>query len=282
MSDACPTCSRPVNVDRRFCKFCTTDAGFPNVRYANRKDERATLRRRVSKAKRAISRNGTNDEHVRLEAMVRASKLVINRNVRQLAAWLARDNKLYLNFYKLKRLGEDYNEDHWNYQRISAENAVNPMFYEELSIAAITSDDVGMSYYGECSIFIREDSIAVRTTVFEENPFTFNNKHGVIAGTMAPAGYRAIWAERSALATAKLGPHLKPGATDDDLAELIMARKRGAADCDFIEAHIYGDIHAECIETVVCVKPKTKADRLIWRDQKSRLVAMGIHVSELP
>lgn len=282
MSDACPTCSRPVKTDRRFCKFCTTDAGLPNVRYARRADERSALKRRVSRARLAIRRNGTIAEHARLVAMMDASKLVINRNVRRLASWLARDNKLYLNFYKLKRLGEDYNEDQWNFQRSSAENAVNPMFYEELSIAAVTADTVGMSYYGECSIFIREDAIAVRTTVFEENPFTFNEKHSVIAGKMAPAGYRATWADRSVLATAKLGADLKPGATTDDLAELIMARTRGAADCDFIEAHVYGDIHAECIETVVCVKPKTKADRLIWREQKSRLVAMGIHVSEIP
>jgi hypothetical protein len=281
MSDTCPTCSRPVKIDRRFCKFCTADVGFPNVRYARRPDELLALKRRVTNAKRVIKRKGTTAEHMRFTAIINASKLVINRNVRQLAAWLARDNKLYLNFYKLKRLDENFQEDKWNYQRISAENAVNPLFFEDLSIAAITADDVGMSYYGECSIFIREDTIASRTTVFEENPFSFNVKHGVIAGAMPPAGYRATWADRATLATAKLGAKLHPSASDGDLAELIMARLRGAANCDFIEAHVYGDIHAECIEKVVCVKPKTKADRLIWRDQRSRLSLMGIDVKEI-
>ena len=280
MSDACPTCGRSVLSELRFCKFCTGDAGFPNVRWANLKPEVTALSRRAAKARRAAIKSGTLAEHDRLVAMAQTSQLVINRKLRQLASWINRDNKLYLNFYKLKKLDPSYTEDIWNMQRNSAENAVNPLFYDDLSIAAITVDGVGMSYYGEYSIFVSENAIANRTTVFEENPFTFNKRHRVIAGKMAPAGFRAPWQNRAALASAKLGAKLTPGATDADLAELVMARTRGASDCDFIEAHVYGEIHAECIVSVVGPRPKVRSEFIIWRDLKRQLAELGASVIE--
>ena len=281
MKDICPTCTREVRLDQRHCGYCTADAGYPNVRYATRPEEVASLRKRAERVRKAVRRRKLQAEHDLLLALGGQSRLVINRGLRQLSDWLESSNKLYETFYRRKNKGEQFKEDVWNLQRIAAENTISPHFFEHLTIAAISADGIGMSYYGDYSIVVREDAIAHRTTVFEENPFHFNTRHKVISGQAPPPGYRAPWPERGVLVSAKLGGQIKPGATRDDLADLLMSRSRGEAECDFVEAHVYGDIHSECIDAVIGPPPTQRADRLIWTRLKRLLAKNGARVTEI-
>lgn len=280
MTDTCPSCRRSVQIDHRLCRYCTADLGCPNVRVANRPAERSCLARRKAAARRTANKAKAGPEYDRLSELAARSRLVINRNIRQLSEWLESRDELYLNFYKLRKHGRYSVEDEWNLQRISAENTVNPWYFEELVIGAITIDDNGMDYYGAYTIFIREDAIATRSTVFEENPFIFNERHQLTSGKMPPEGYRAAWPDRADLVVAKLGARLAPGASDGELAELVMSRRRDAATCDFVEAHVYGDLRAESIESVKGHRPTERADLRIWRRQCWKLADLGIKMAE--
>ncbi|MGH6615752.1 hypothetical protein [Sphingomonas sp.] len=282
MKEACPICTRMIQIDQRQCSYCFSDIGFPNVRYAMRAEECTALEHRLAAAQKVIEEANLQYEYDLLLFMTEKSKLVINRKFRQLSHWLYSENRLYRNFYKRRQSGESYTEDEFNLQRISAENTVSPLFYDQLNYAAITVDGVGMPYYGEYSIIVREDAIAHRTTVFEENPFIFSERHGIVSGKMPPPGYRTVWDRRAKLIAAKLAERLSKGACDADIAELVMNRNRGAATCDFVEAHVYGDILLDCIETVVGPKPASRPDRIAWRHMRQLLVELGADVMEAP
>lgn len=282
MGDKCKSCTKPIAVDILICGHCDVQAEYPNVRYAQRLGEKRGLTRRLKKAKEEVAKNGTAAEHAVLMTQVGASALVINRHLSHLRDWLDRNDKLYVNFYRKKAEGVPWTEDEWNMQRIAAESAISPYFFTALNIAAITTTDEGLSYYGAYSIFIREDEIAHRTTVFEENPFYFNRRHKVIAGRMPPSGYRAQWKDRDKLASAKLSKKLKKGMTSAQIDELVMQRQRARANCDFIEAHVYGEIPASAITQVVGPRPVLGGDRQIWNSLKRQLKLLGATVSEMP
>ncbi|MEO0463833.1 MAG: hypothetical protein AAF127_11930 [Pseudomonadota bacterium] len=215
-----------------------------------------------------------------LKKFARSTNLVINRRLGQLSTWVESEGQTYYNFHHKRRLGLKFDGDSWNLQRISAENAVNPLFFEHLCVGALTADKVGMRYYGEYSIFLRPDAFEHRSTVFEENPFSFAKKFSVAAGEMPPHGFRAPWSARALLVEAKLGGKLVSGMTEEQIKALILAPERGDSDCDFIEVHIYGSLHVSAMARVVGPKPKQPTDKIIWDRLSAKLNELGTEVIE--
>lgn len=275
MIDPCPNCAREIPLDGRLCDYCMADAKPPNVRFAERKGEVERLGKREENAAAAATAAGTRAEQARLVELVRASKLVINRRLRSLSLWLESEDELYVNFYKLRERGVRMSNDVFNRQRISAENTISPTFADQLVIGAITIDGRGMNYYGDYSVLVCDDAIRVRATVFWENPFEFNQRMNVVSGKDPPEGYRAPWSDRHKLASAKLTGQLVQGAGDAALAALVMGPDRSSEQCDFIEVHVWGDIHAEAIESVLPPDTIPDEDRSLWDHLRSKLARKG-------
>ncbi|HEX8448988.1 MAG TPA: zinc ribbon domain-containing protein [Allosphingosinicella sp.] len=275
MSDQCPNCRREIDLHERFCPFCTADAKPPNVRFAERTSEAAALAGLEAAADSKVAAAGTQVEQERLVELARTSELVINRGLRSLAHWVEGEDELYVNFYKLKERGVRMANDVFNRQRISAENTISPTFADQLVIGALTVDGRGMDYYGGYSVLVREEAIRTRATVFWENPFEFNKRMKIVSGQDPPEGYRAVWGERHRLASAKLSERLTKGADDGDLAKLMMGPDRSARDCDFIEVHVWQDIHADAIRAVVPPDTIAEADRSEWEHLREKLVKKG-------
>ena len=137
-----------------------------------------------------------------------------------------------------------------------------------------------MEYYGPYSIVLLEISIEDRASVFEENPFLFNKRHNVIAGTSPPPGYRAPWRQRADVAVAKLHGKLTAGMTAPDFTNILMEQRRDQADCDFVEVHVFGPINRAGIAKVSGPKPKRPADVVLWNKAKRSLRSLGAVVVE--
>ena len=79
-------------------------------------------------------------------------------------------------------------------------------------------------------------------------------------------GSRAVWENRHELALAKLGGRLLPKQTESDWSSLLV--NSGESDRhndDFIEAHIYGSITIDSVQTmreIPSQKKRTKDDAL--------------------
>jgi hypothetical protein len=134
----------------------------------------------------------------------------MNRRLDDLHSWSVSSSPFFASFHSQVRDGAIAARDNgWDEQRISAENTINPFVFEKLQVAALSLDDLGMTYYGLYCVTLREKFIANRASVFEENPFIFCKKHSVFSGGFPPLGYRATWANRAALARAKLGHEIQ-------------------------------------------------------------------------
>jgi hypothetical protein len=281
MEDICASCGGQFAPHVRSCQICGADVGFPNVREATRHAETDALQRRVEAARASAEARGVTPELDQFEEAVGASKAVMNRWLGPLLAWVNGDSPLFLPFYKqVEHLGRVPEDTEWDKQRESAESAINPFIYRELSIAALSLNDTGLVRYGNYTVVFKDQLISARATVFEENPFYFNRKHNVGGGPAPPRGYRAAWAERSQLAVAKLQPKLRRGMTATEFAAILMEPRTNDPDCDFIEVHIYGPMHRLTIESVRGPVPKRRADKLLWKRAKRKLVEAGASVVE--
>jgi hypothetical protein len=72
------------------------------------------------------------------------------RRVDDLHAWATSASPFFASFHSQVRDGAIAARDNgWDEQRTSAENTVNPIYFERLQVGALALDDLGMSYYGE-------------------------------------------------------------------------------------------------------------------------------------
>jgi hypothetical protein len=162
--------------------------------------------------------------------------------------------------------------------RTQFEAAIAPNFHEHIRFAALTLDRRWLKSFGLYAIVLKEPMIAHRATVFEENPFEFAKRLGVLLSQPMPPGYRATWDRRADLAKAKLYPKLNT-TTDPSTFGAILLNDSGSASAggsDYIEVHIYGSFNRNSIERVIGPKPRTKEDRLLWRRLGKSAAAAGV------
>ncbi len=279
MTDRCTKCDGEVPLDRRECPVCSQPAGFPNVRMAERPNEVAALDRRVAAARASAAIQGLGAELDALARAVTGSKAVMNKRLAALHSWVSDSNPLLNSFYRQVDAGRQHDRSAWDEQRSAAEAAINPYCYRELVYAALTLDDKGLTYFGEYSVLLKELTIEDRASVFEENPFLFNRRHGVVAGSSPPRGYRGPWNRRADLAIAKLHSKLVHGMSEPEFADLLMERRQSRSG-DFVEVHIYGPVNRLGVEKVTGSKPPRRADRALWSQTARALKDLGAVVEE--
>jgi len=279
MSDTCPKCSAEIQFNQRSCSVCNTDAGFPNVRSAQRLIEREALNKRYETAEVSARARGIAAEFAAFEASAARSHVVMNRSLGAICDWVNGQSPLFLSFHKqVESLGRSPSPNEWDQQREAAESAINPFCYRELNFAALSLDNTGMTYYGSYAVTLKSITIEDRSSIFEQNPFLFNRAHHVIAGRAPPYGYRASWSDRGKLAVAKLHARITKGVGEENFPTILMEDRRNESDCDFVEVHIYGPVNRAGIERIVGPQPARRQDRALWNQAARKAAALGAQV----
>jgi hypothetical protein len=282
MTDLCKKCGAEIKSHERACSNCFTDAGFPNVRSAGRAEEQTALGLRFKQAHESAVVRGTTVELDAFRHEAATSRVVMNRSLGALNTWVCGQSPLFLSFHRqVEQLGRPTADSHYDMQRESADSAINPFYYRDITPAALTLDGVGLTQYGAYSVILKNVAIEDRSSVFEENPFEFNQKHHVGGGRRPPFGYRALWSERGTLAAAKLHPKIERGMQPGEFPRVLMEDRRHDPQCDYVEVHIYGWIHRAAIERVAGPKPAKKPDQVLWRQTARALLKLGAIVEEI-
>lgn len=278
----CNECGTGVPYAARSCVGCGADVGFPNVRAADQGVETDALRERVRYAQVAAAERGCANELEEFGTAASISSAVMVRSLAALDGFLSQSNQPMISYYGLVRAGARIPEDNvWDLNRDRIDGTINPNgVHEHIQYAALSLDGLGVPWYGDYSITLRESMIAKRASVFEENPFRFCDRHPVPPTGSVPPGYRATWTRRGELALAKLHPRIRQGMTAVDFPGILLEQGSKSADSDFIEVHVYGPLHVNAVERVIGRVPAKKADQIIWKRVKRRIVELGATVEE--
>lgn len=253
------------------CPHCGRPGLFPNVRAAQVPKEKQALEKRYQASLADATARGAEKVAQDFDTATQVSKAVIARPLRDADRLTSSDKELYSTYYKLLESGLRLPyEDEWETLRRFADTALFTGYEAEIRFAALCLDDMGLAEFGDCYLIVREDMIAHRATVFEENSALFlRGRHERV-----PEGYRAVWAERSKLCSAKCGGDLKPGTPASELATVLMRQKTATEESRFVEVHIYGPLSIRSFEKVVLkknAKASKKSFELQLRDQLKKV-----------
>jgi hypothetical protein len=282
---ALPKCKRghdiPGNVT--LCIVCSLPVGFPNVRYAERSEEVRALDRRVRDARISSTARGTLETLEAFGAAVDGSNAVINRSRADLEYLLGGDGKLMQAFHPAVRAGLRVPENNqFDPDRDANDSRISPLFYDKIHFAALTLDRSGVPHYGDFAITLRQDFIAERSSVFWENPVKFNEEHPAGRGKPVPYGYRATWGVRSKLAMAKLHPKIDTSTVEAEFPDILLEKTPDPTGySDFIEVHIYGDIHPRAFEHVRADVIDDDIEKLLWQRMQFRLKHFEVTFDEV-
>lgn len=276
----CEYCKNDIPLLVNTCPHCARPGLFPNVRSAEEVAERAALERRYKLVKSPSASRSALDS---FEAAVSNSRAVIARSVNELQRLATSNNEIYATYYQLTeaevRLPRG---DKWDFLRSVTDTVLFSDHHKKhIRFAALSLDGNGLSNYGDCSIILRENMIAHRASVFEENSVMFM-KHKKIPMSKAdrlPKGYRATWGDRAKLCVAKLHKRIDATTLPDEYSALLLRQGANPEEDEFVEVHIYGPMTALTIEQVI-ISPKIKRkSRAILKALKEGLVKAGVIVS---
>jgi hypothetical protein len=279
---ACPDCGSIILAHVERCHVCGSDVGFPNVRSAETAPEKSALAARLNAARVSANARGCLALLESFGHAVKKSQSVLARSLGDLDALVKSENSLYISFHGQVRAGSRIPEDNnWDRGRAAAESTVHPIYTDKINYTALSLDGFGVLWWGEYSIVLKEIHIARRTTVFEENPFLFCERHRVIAGRGAPLGFRATWDSRDELAMAKLVDKINSAVTPDQYPPILLSQGASRATADFIECHTFGPVHRSSFERVTGPRPKAGPDLIIWKSVVAELKKLGVVVEEV-
>jgi hypothetical protein len=279
----CPQCSLdvPVHVDR--CVGCGGDVGFPNVRAASRSDVTAALDQRYQAAKADGAKRGVGVILDALEQRLQKSEAVICKPWGVIQTLLLRDSRLLQTFHQdieaEARLPE---ANEFDVARVGVDATFFPYYHDRVRFAALSINGNGSTAYGGGCLVLKEESIAKRATVFQENTLMFVRRTGHPAGQPPPIGNTATWPNRAKLGIAKLAERVQRGTTEDDLQALVLKDTGTTDGDDFIEVHIYGPIHRSAVVRLGGKMPKQRADRVLVAALRRDLEKAGIAVEITP
>lgn len=275
----CPCCKEPVHDSNISCPHCQIPLGFPNVRAAENTAEASELERRYLKAVDDAELAGTHVEAVAFELAASKSHVIIAKKWGAVRRTVEHDRPLFKNFYRqVIEDGRQPEDNDYDRQRRAVDASFFPYYEDKIVFGALSLDGKGDSSYGDCHFQFKENSISHRTSLFHANTLVFCLNKKLTIGSPIPLGFRSTWNRRGQLAFAKYHSQLKPGMSHADFAGVLLntAAGKGTADADFVEAHIYGEVHLSNVDAFWGVRPKSKPDRIIADRLKRLLTEKGV------
>lgn len=279
----CPECKNEIPQPATSCPHCGRPSIFWNVIQANEDGERAALDNRYTVAK-ADARARSADVAVQdFENALANSVAVIARSDVDAHRIASSSRQLYGTYYQQIDAGLRLPDgDEWDVVRELTDSLLFPKYKEQIRFAALSLDGIGLSNYGSCSLTLREDLIAHRTSVLEENSVLFMERHGVKVSRKpdVPKGCKAIWVERNKLSVAKLAGRIDSTTTPNKYSSLLLKQGASPEEDEFVEVHIFGSITILTIAKVIVTIPQAGPRRTIVRALKSKLAKHGVSISE--
>jgi hypothetical protein len=284
VSIPCPECSNNIPQPAERCPHCGKPGIFWNVQAAQDATEQAALEQRYQSAKNAAIAQGSNLPLQDFEVAVAKSRAVIARSLSDVLRLVTSDKQLYATYYQMREAGLRLPEgSKWDVLREIADTLLFPGYKQEIRFAALSLDGIGLSNYGECSIVLRDEMIAHRASVFEENSVIFMKRHNVDVWGWEPGklpkGYRATWDERAKLTAAKLAEKIDAGTTSDQYSAILLRQGATSEEDEFVEVHIWGPMTALTIERIIVTAPKPRQRATIIKAIKAKAAKAKVSVS---
>ena len=255
----CEFCGLPIPTDWTHCPHCGRPQLFPNVRLADRNEERTALLQRYNEAIVSADHRGCRSLVEAFQTKVLSSHAVMVCAATKLLPIVTSIVDIYATFHdleslRIKRPPKPGGVD-WNAARPKAEIDLlgSKKLIEHLHYANLSINDEGLSNYGDCTVVLRDAMISHRASIFQENTGMFFSKR---PGT-PPLGYRSTWQERDKLSVAKLCGQIDAKTTDKDFASILCRSAPDAEDDDFIEVQVFGPMTLFTFESVA-VRSGTK------------------------
>lgn len=189
------------------------------------------------------------------------------------------DNELYATYHQLVNAGLRLPAgEKLDIVRVLTDDALFPGYKQHIRFAALSLDQVGLRNYGECSLVLRNNMVAHRASVFEENSVMWMTNHRInLSGVNSlPKGYRAAWNDRAKLAVAKLANKIPPNMPSDAFPGLLLQQGRTVENDQFIEVHIWGPMTMRTFEHVTIKQPGRAANRVILKALQEKLQKAGV------
>lgn len=251
----CSECGQHYPFHTRYCPYCQADIGFPNVRKAMSAEEIGALDERYSLAVTNADERGISKElHAFEKVVAEESNAVICTSFGQVIRWLE-PGGLFTSFHNEITIGARIAQDNkFDKARGSVDSLLFPEYSEKIIFAALSLNELGIPYYGDYSVGVKEDAIAKRATVFHENSYKFMESRNVNVASEVPAGYRCSWECRGRLAVAKHWQEIDEGVENKNFNGILLkpAADGEDSDGDFVEVHIYDGLLREAIQSIAC------------------------------
>ena len=227
----------------------------------------------------ANARNATEALNTFDDALVHSSA-VMCRGTLKVLELLKSDSVLWTSFYKqVNQAARAAQYSKWDKGRQAVDSSLFPLYADEILFAALSLTDLGAKYYGDCHLVLKPDVIGNRASVFEENPFLFFRRHGVIVGSEAPPGFRATWGNRNKACVAKLHSRITKETVPDEFADILLSNDE--EESDFVEVHIFGTLHRRAISKVTFVNARTAVQQVLIESATKDLQKLGIEVERI-
>ena len=280
----CPYCQHDFAMALEHCPHCGRPSRFPNVAIAEYPEERQALQMRYDQAMRDASARGVGQILRELEAASTASVAVIARSFEETQMFAGGDNQGHATYYlqveaevRLPR-GEK-----WDVLRRVTDAALFEGYENRVRFAALSLDGRALKNYGDCAWVLREDMIAHRASLLDENSVMFMEHHDVTVSQAhrLPPGHRAAWAERSKLCVAKLAAMISDKTTPAEFPKLLLRDGRTTEDDEFVEVHVGGPMTPRTLERVIVMKGNKRRRQAIARALEAKLNKLGVHLENL-
>ena len=277
-TNPCDDCGFEIPASSDRCPHCGRPSLFPNVTAAKNVAEKDALEHRYQDAINRIN-PALVPLSQQLEAVVaHDSQAIIARYATEVFSLAANDKTLYASFYELVQAGARLpTEGFWDEVRAAVDEKLFPYYKGHMRFAALSLDSHGLSHYGDCFFVLKENMIAHRATVFEENTVVFMDRIKLPVTAHLPAGFRAIWRDRGRLAVVKLADALVPDMTAGDFPSLLISNGAKPEDDQFVEVHIYGPIS---IHSVAEVSLQTRGSAVRHKALREKLTQYGIPLKQ--
>jgi hypothetical protein len=250
----CVDCHEPMRDELSICPHCGRPGLFPNVNVAVRPEETNALNDRYLAAQNSIATRGVTSEAAEFENAAGLSQAVICKYFGEAYGMSFSDDIIYATFYQKTHSGMRIpGGDKWDLLRAMADTALfNDVNKVHVRFAALAIDGIGVEHYGECSLLLKEDMIAHRASVFDQNSVIFMRTHKVSAENdyKIPEGFRADWKTRGRLALAKLADSLNKGTGLAEFTGLLLKPGIDNEKDEFVEVHIWGPMTIRSIKEV--------------------------------
>lgn len=274
----CEFCNNNIPPSVSRCPHCGQPSRFPNVITAD--DEQRQLQSRYDKATNEALSRGVIANIDDFERSLNKSYAVINRSISELSRLAGNEFDVYATYYHLSEGIRLQKGDEFDSLRQAADSIFFTGYREEIRFAALSLDSTGLSNYGDCSWILREDMIAHRTSVFEDNTTLYYINNDIKGAKDVPKGYRASWKERAKLCVAKLASRIDITTVSDKYSNILLHQGATSKEDDFVEVHIFGPMTIRTIAEVSFTnKIKSKNDQVLIKGIKEKLGKYGVKIN---